>query len=596
MKLTFQYQGLFNTRGGDDACLLTAPQNSMQKWSGFGDRPSQINIWSGEGCIKLERDHSFALLRGYFAGNPSADRKHQIHQLDKLLTRFCNRDPLELHRLDGSFTVLLTCAKTNRLTLFRNLVGSTFSYYRETERGLEFGSNLAALAKSGTSQPKLNAEVLPSYFLYRFTPGNETLFEGINRLGPGECLLYENQTLRVDQIQTYEDLSQTDTTNEIDATDRVEAAMSDITRDHLALYETASGMLSGGVDSSYIQAHWNQAWQRNHTDQQPRSAAFWLNQRLTDRDYTLSAVEEFQTDHTSVQLENLTLETIQQTLRETGEMPNHVQSFYFSTLAKEMKKRGSAAGLCGEGADGLFGNTDILFVANAHRQARQIPSRLLRYAAASAAQIIGRPYRAATLRLANHLDDLNWFQHPINTNGAFTDWKSVTKCFGQPAVLTAIQNRQQLLSAARVPDDPLHFQRILTIGYLGEAVNTSAFWSMRFNAEGVDMLCPFLDSRMLRASASIDPAVKFGSPQTKVILKKALRRHVPDIFVNRPKRGFGQPIMEWMSPGGQLRPAVEDIEAYDFISPSVVQQAKEMPNWFLYNLLLFDIWHKEFFS
>ena len=596
MNSTFHYHGLFNTRPGGNAQPVSASDDSMKKWSGLGERSSRITIWSGGGCLKIERDHSFALLRGYFAGAPSANRQYQIKKLDELLTRFCSREPLKLHLIDGSFTVLLTCAKTARLTLFRNLVGSTFSYYRPTVDGLELGSNLAALAKSGQSRPNLNTEVLPSYFLYRFTPGNKTLFQGINRLGPGECLLYENRTLCVNQIQTYDDLLQTRVENVSDATDQLEAAMSDITRDHLALYETASGLLSGGVDSSYIQAHWNRAWQKAHIGKKPRSAAFWLNQRLKDREYTLSAVEEFQTDHIEVQLENLTTETIQQTLRETGEMPNHVQSFYFSTLAKAMKNRGSSAGLCGEGADGLFGNADILFVARANGLACKIPSHTMRSIAAAAAQMIGRPHRAAAFRLANHLGDLNWFQHPINTNGAFTDWKTVTQCFGEAAILTAISNRQQILSTARVPDDPLHFQRILTIGYLGEAVNTSAFWSARFNAEGVEMLCPFLDSRMLRASASIEPRTKFSSPQTKIILKRALTRHVPEVFANRPKRGFGQPIMEWMKPGGPLRPAVEDIADYDFVSPAIVQQAKKVPNWFLYNLLIFDIWHKEFFS
>ena len=36
-------------------------------------------------------------------------------------------------------------------------------------------------------------------------------------------------------------------------------------------------------------------------------------------------------------------------------------------------------------------------------------------------------------------------------------------------------------------------------------------------------------------------------------------------LIDRPKRGFGQPIFEWLSPGGHLRPAVEEIADYPFI-------------------------------
>ena len=62
----------------------------------------------------------------------------------------------------------------------------------------------------------------------------------------------------------------------------------------------------------------------------------------------------------------------------------------------------------------------------------------------------------------------------------------------------------------------------------------------------------------------------------------------------RGKLGFGQPIFEWLAPGGQLRPLVEQIGHYDFLAPDLRATALARPGWFLYSLLCFDLWHKLF--
>ena len=598
MNHSFHFIGSIHDSPGPATSVGPLSTEAMLQWPGTQHEQQPISIHAGQGCISVRREGSFALLRGYIAGRGRTDPDSQRLLLEQLLERFIGQQDLALPELDGSFTLLLATTDKPRLTIFRNLVGNTFTYYQQTDQGLRFGSNLAELVTSDSCKPHLNEQVLPLYFLYRFTPGQETLFHGIKRLNPGEQLLYQKGQLQVNQIQTFADLVQPTLNSETDAVQCVEAVMSDISQDHMALYNNASGLLSGGVDSSYIQAHWNQEWKNQGQREKPRSAAFWLNepQRMTDLDYTLSAVDLFGTDHLSVQIEDLVAPTIRRALRNLGEMPNHVQSFYFPSLAKQMKQRGTSAGLCGEGADGLFGTDDMCFVIKASRIARKIPVRFLRHSAALAAQLLGKPYRAASIRFADHLDDLSYWQHPINRNAAFTDWDNVASCFGRPAVQQALGNRQQLLAVNHVPDDPLHLQHILSIGYLGEAVNTAAYWTAMFNSEGVDMLCPFLDSRMLRATLNISTEVKFPPTETKAILKKALGQHVPQEFVRRPKRGFGQPIFEWMSPGGPLRPAVEEIANYDFLPGDVLKDVTNRPNWFLYNLLIFDIWHKEFFT
>ena len=39
---------------------------------------------------------------------------------------------------------------------------------------------------------------------------------------------------------------------------------------------------------------------------------------------------------------------------------------------------------------------------------------------------------------------------------------------------------------------------------------------------------------------------------------------------------------------------MREIDDYPFVDRTVLARAKAAPNWFLYNLLVYDLWHKAF--
>jgi hypothetical protein len=168
----------------------------------------------------------------------------------------------------------------------------------------------------------------------------------------------------------------------------------------------------------------------------------------------------------------------------------------------------------------------------------------------------------------------------------------VRACFGAPAVAEASAYRRSLLDAYRVPADGL--ERTHAAGFLGEAVDSAALWTTLFNAAGADLLCPYLDSRLLRFALSLPTRERYPFRKPKELLKRALCRYVPRDLAYRRKLGFGQPVFEWLAPGGQLRPWVERLGRYDFLDADALSRAKARPNWFLYSLLCYDLWHKLF--
>src|SRR5262249_37866024 len=124
-----------------------------------------------------------------------------------------------------------------------------------------------------------------------------------------------------------------------------------------------------------------------------------------DTDYAVTAAQALGTRHTLLPADGPYATYLLETLAATGEPPNHVQTAYFGRLAQGMVERGATSGLCGEGADSLFGLDLADDVINARWIKRFVPGLSLRRLSAVVAAGLGLAWPARALRLADHVDD-----------------------------------------------------------------------------------------------------------------------------------------------------------------------------------------------
>jgi len=530
------------------------------------------------------------LLRGY-ARQPRQPGPPDAEQIaEGLRCCYLEHGDLAVDGLEGSFTVALIDAQAGRVLLYRNLVGAGFTYYHAGPDGFRFGGNLAELVEASGAAAAPNRDALPTFFLYRFVPGRDTLFAGFRRLLPGEQACWDARGLTPTQRHTFAGLREA-TPPAGDPLERVEETTRAVLADHAALDPGAANLLSGGVDSSYLQAVWNIVCPG---DGLPPSYSISVDHPRTraDTDYALTAAYALGSRHTLVPADGPYADYLTDALAATGEPPNHVQSVYFLGLARAMAARGVATGVCGEGADSLFGLGLAAELHNAGLMRALVPTRGLRRAAAAALGALGWRRVAAALRRADGINDFADLGHPVNQVAAFADWPSARACFGDAAVAEAAAGRRALLDRLAVPDDPL--DRLHAAGYLGEAADSASLWTTLFNAAGADLLCPFLDSRMLRLAVNLKPGQRFPFRRPKALLKKSLERHGFAELAYRRKKSFGQPIFEWLAPGGPLAPLVERIDRYSFLDATAMRELRAKPTWFLYSLLCYDLWHKRF--
>ena len=121
---------------------------------------------------------------------------------------------------------------------------------------------------------------------------------------------------------------------------------------------------------------------------------------------------------------------------------------------------------------------------------------------------------------------------------------------------------------------------------------------------------PLLDHRVIEFAWRLPLAMKVKGNTGKRPLRQLLHRYVPKEFVERPKRGFGVPIHDWLR--GPMRPWAEDLlnesrlkqEGYFFPAPIRQKWSEHVSgrrNWQpqMWGVLMFQSWleqHKSLVS
>jgi asparagine synthase (glutamine-hydrolysing) len=562
-----------------------------EDWGWVGQR-AELFLRGAPACCRLFTWDGLAiLLRGYARPATGSGPLDLERVAEELRCHYLEHGNLAVDEFEGSFTVALCDSHAEKIILYRNLIGSGSTYYHPTPDGFLFAGNLAELTDLIDRSLQPNRAALPAFFLFRCVPGRETLFTDFYRLLPGEQVCWDHRGFTRIQRQTFSSLH-ADLIPADEAIDCLEDTFAEVLADCNALRPGAANLLSGGVDSSYIQAIWNhRVYPGNEL---PTSYSISVDHPHTwpDSDYAITAAQALGTRHALVPADAPYANYLVDTLATTAEPLNHVQSAYFGQLARVMGADGVSAGLCGEGADSLFGLGLANQVHNASVLRTLFPGMACRRLGADVTAAIGWSRLAHTFRFADRLRDWAWLDHPVNRAAVFADWPAVEACFGATALAQAASDRRRLLDLFDVSTDPL--DRMHAVGFLGEAMDSAGLWATLFHRAGVDLLCPFLDSRMVRLALNLPPQVRYRFRRPKDLLKRALARRAPAELATRVKLGFGQPIFEWLSAGGQLQPLIERIGRYDFVDPGTLRRVRQQPTWFLYSLVVYDNWHKLF--
>lgn len=172
-----------------------------------------------------------------------------------LLNLLVHRGLDGLVRCNGMFAFALYDRQEKELLLCRDHAGIKPLYYTHAQGGIAFASEIKALFAVPGVSPAVNPEALQEYLVFQFCFGSKTLFAGISKLEPGQCLLRTADG--TEKILTWRQQAPVPAAGEGDAdeaslVERLRSLLRDAVHMQMRSDVPVGAYLSGGLDSSSV--------------------------------------------------------------------------------------------------------------------------------------------------------------------------------------------------------------------------------------------------------------------------------------------------------------------------------------------------------
>jgi asparagine synthase (glutamine-hydrolysing) len=508
-----------------------------------------------------------------------------------------------VEKLRGMFAFAIWDSRAHTMLLARDRVGIKPLYYRLTEDGIIFGSEIKAIL----GDPEVHPEVLPAmvdrFLTFLYMPGEETLFRDIRKLAPGSYMLVKDGNV---QIKPYWDIFFSPVAQTVqEAEEKLLSLLEESVRLHMISDVPVGFLLSGGVDSTAMLGF---AVGKTGHKLSSYTIGFSDSSVTDERPYARLAAAKYGSEHHEMTIDAKDFaDFLPQYVRHMEEPvcePPAVALYYVSKLAKEFVK----VLISGEGGDeafagypnyrsmvwlerikGLCKPMNGMFAAAAGSLGH-LPgtNRLARFAPLLDTPFDSYYYSRASTPFSffnSHVKELytddfmRWSDKDRSTEPATRYLRSTTT--------TDVLNRMLYVDTKTwLPDDLLIKADKITM------------------ANSIELRVPLLDHKVLEFAASLPVSYKVRGFTTKYIAKRALSKRVPREILDRRKTGFPVPYNSWM--GGQLKGWLYDILldrktlARGYFRKRTLEKlleengragsyAKE-----LFSLAVLELWHREF--
>ncbi|MFC3126869.1 asparagine synthase (glutamine-hydrolyzing) [Pseudoroseomonas globiformis] len=469
--------------------------------------------------------------------------------------------PLHLYRRDGvafadglrgMYALAIHDRSARQVVLARDPFGIKPLYMAEVPGGVAFASEAQALVAAGLVRPRVRAESRAELLQMQFTTGAETIFEGINRVLPGESIaLAEGKVLERRHRAALPEGGPVAATED-EALARFDAAFRDSVEMHQRSDVPYGMFLSGGTDSAAVlamMARLNEAPVRAFT------AGFDVQGAADERERAAGFARAAGAKHETVHVTEAEvwkhLPEIVAAMDDPAADYAIIPTWFLARRARQEVK----VVLSGEGGDEILGGYG-------------------RYRAAMRPWWLGG--KAPRTRGAfDRVDVLR--REPTGWRDGIAAAESAAATPGRTRLMAA----QALDMADWLPNDLLiKLDRCLM-------------------AHGVEGRTPFLDTAVAEAAFRLPDGLKVRRHTGKWLLREWLARNFPAADPHKPKQGFTVPIGAWIASRGEAlgplvaaQPGVMEIARPERVAALFRAASGKREGFAAWHLLFYALWHR----
>jgi asparagine synthase (glutamine-hydrolysing) len=460
--------------------------------------------------------------------------------------------------LDGIFSFALWDEQQRRLVLAIDRLGINSLYWRKEGDRLLFASRVGAIRNTQQASAQVNPAALVQFMLFSAVPAPLVIYQGIEKLGPGYCLIYEAGQVRQTR---YWDLQyrESDNRNVEHWAREVREGMRTAVHRHLTDIEPekTGAYLSGGTDSSSVVAFMNERHAPVNT-----FSIFFAEAVYSEIGFARTTANHFGANHHELSLTSRdTYDAIPKIMEYYDEPFANSSAIGAYHCARMARESGVTTLLAGDGGDELFAGNERYATDKRFALYQRVPgwirkgliepiTRLLpqnesrfslprRYVRRAN---IPLPRRILSYHLLLSTPPEEMFEPGLLESVPPSTWLNVAEEHFHSAKAESDLNRLLYLDVKMTLADN-DLRKVLGTAELA----------------GVRARFPLLDYRLAELSGRVPSALKMRGFEKRFIFKEAMKGTLPHNVLYKKKHGFGVPVALWFLQDPRLETLVKDV-------------------------------------
>jgi asparagine synthase (glutamine-hydrolysing) len=452
-----------------------------------------------------------------------------------------------LARFNGMFAFALYDSDSDCLFLARDRLGVKPLYWTTlADDSLVFASELKGLLAHPLLRRVPSVQAIDDYLGLGYVPDDSCMIEGVRKLAAGHYLLVRRGRPVPEPVRWWDvDFSNPSRASAGALEEELVERLREAVRSRMVADVPLGAFLSGGVDSSAVVALMAEA---------SRSAVETCSIGFAEADHDETrwaalVAKRFATSHRSrtVAAEDFGLiDTLADAFDEPFADASALATYRVSELAREKVK----VALSGDGADEAFAGYRRYRMFAAEERVRGL---------------LPGPARGALGAIGNLYPKLDWAPRFLrarttlqaigrDSGEAYADGVGVTPRPIRSSLYTG--NFRRFLGGHRAED---RYVKAMAEAPAGDSLSRAQYADLKIWLPG-DILTkvdrtsmavslearePLLDHRLVEFAARLPANMRLRGGSGKWLMKRALRRYLPDEVLNRTKMGFVTPVSAW---------------------------------------------------
>lgn len=449
-----------------------------------------------------------------------------------------------IERFHGMFAVALYDADSREFYLIRDRIGKKPLYYWYEDKNLVFASELKPIMAYPGFPRKINREILGRYLYQQYLKAPESIFEHVYQLEPGSVLKFVNGQIRTHKYwdigTVYRSKKGTGTRNYDEAKAQLKSILERAVRQRMIADVPLGTFLSGGYDSSLITAV-----AQSCASEPVRTFSIGFHDRKYDEaGFARQIAAHLGTSHTELYIDERDMFRLVDSIPQYFDEPFADSSQIPTMLVSELAAKDVTVALSGDGGDEFFCGYNI-YGKVAQAQRLDWLGALAHMAGKAGGLEKRYPFKVRAISQNRYKETKTQMLSDNYLRAA----RGMTGGRGIPCYYDHMESSYQERSWQE--------RRMLLDmdTYLpGDILCKVDRAAMKYSLE---TRCPILDTEVMEFAFSIPHQFKYRAGNKKRILKELAYDYIPKELLERPKKGFGVPLDQWLR--GALRERLLDM-------------------------------------